>query len=96
VDPVPDTLLLRNSDSAGNGTGISGSVIRNSDHWATEAAPIFLLLSLIIFRQLRICLCGAPSLTRSRVCSFQFFLGIASAAFIRSESHGHMSIFYCL
>jgi hypothetical protein len=31
---------------------------------------------------------GAPSLTRGRVCSFQFLLGIASAAFLRSESNG--------
>jgi hypothetical protein len=50
--------------------------------------PILLLLSLIIFRQLRICLFGVPFLTRSRVCSFQFFLVIASADFLRSESHG--------
>jgi hypothetical protein len=49
---------------------------------------IFPLLSLIIFRQLRICWCGAPFLTRSRVCSFQFFLGIASAAFLTTEFHG--------
>jgi hypothetical protein len=32
VDPVPDPLLLRKSGSAGNGTGPSGSVARNSDH----------------------------------------------------------------
>jgi hypothetical protein len=50
--------------------------------------PIFPNLSLIIFRQLRVCWCEAPSLTRSRVCTFQFLLGIASAAFLRSESHG--------
>jgi hypothetical protein len=37
---------------------------------------------------LRFCWCGAPSLTRSLVCSFQFLPGIASAAFLRSESHG--------
>jgi hypothetical protein len=30
VDPVPDPLLLRKSDSAGNGTQTSGSVARNS------------------------------------------------------------------
>jgi hypothetical protein len=35
-----------------------------------------------------VCWCGAPSLTRSRVCSFQFLLGIASAVFFRSEAHG--------
>jgi hypothetical protein len=32
VDPIPDPLLLRKSGSAGNRTGISGSVARNSDH----------------------------------------------------------------
>jgi hypothetical protein len=43
---------------------------------------------MIIFRLLRVCWCGAPSLTRSRVCTFQFLPGIASSAFLRSESHG--------
>jgi hypothetical protein len=32
--------------------------------------------------------CGAPSLTRSRVCTFQFLPDNTSAAFLRSESHG--------
>jgi hypothetical protein len=32
VDPVPDSLLLRKSGSAGNRTRASGSVGRNSDH----------------------------------------------------------------
>jgi hypothetical protein len=32
VDPVPDTLLLRKSGSAGKRTRTSGSVARNSDH----------------------------------------------------------------
>jgi hypothetical protein len=41
-----------------------------------------------IRRQLRICWCGAPSLSRSRVRSLQFLLGVASAAVISSESHG--------
>jgi hypothetical protein len=40
------------------------------------------------FRQFRVCWCGAPSLMRSWVCTFQFLLGIVSAAFLRSESHG--------
>jgi hypothetical protein len=53
-----------------------------------DPRPIFLLLSLIIFRQLRVCWRGAPTLTRSRVSNFQFLLGIASAAFLRFESHG--------
>jgi hypothetical protein len=50
-----------------------------------DPRPIFHILSLNIFRQLLFCWCGAPSLTRSRVCSFQFLLVIA--AFLRSESH---------
>jgi hypothetical protein len=41
-----------------------------------------------IFWQFRVWWCGAPSLTRSRVCTFQFLPVIASAAFLRSESHG--------
>jgi hypothetical protein len=50
--------------------------------------PIFLLLPLIIFRQLRVCWCEASSLTRSLVCSLQLLQGIAGAAFLRSQSHG--------
>jgi hypothetical protein len=58
---------------------------------------IFPLLSLIIFRQLQFCWCGAPSLMRRRVCSFHFLPGIASAAFLRSESHWtHEHILLCL
>jgi hypothetical protein len=53
-----------------------------------DQRTIFPLSSLIIFRQLRVCWCGAASLTRSRVCSFQILLDIANAAFLRSESHG--------
>jgi hypothetical protein len=52
------------------------------------AATNFSFLSLILFRQLWVCWCGAPSLMRSRICSFQFLPGIASAAFLISESHG--------
>jgi hypothetical protein len=32
MDPVPDALLLIKSGSAGNGTLISGSVAKDSDH----------------------------------------------------------------
>jgi hypothetical protein len=42
----------------------------------------------LFFWHFRVCWCGAPSLTRSRVCTFQFLPGIASAGFLRSESHG--------
>jgi hypothetical protein len=33
VDPVPDSLLHRNSGSAENRTRTSGSIARNSDQW---------------------------------------------------------------
>jgi hypothetical protein len=36
MDPVPETLLLRKSGSAGNRTRASGSVARNFDHYTTE------------------------------------------------------------
>jgi hypothetical protein len=32
IEPFPDPLLFRKSGSAGNRTGTSGSVARNSDH----------------------------------------------------------------
>jgi hypothetical protein len=34
------------------------------------------------------CLCGAPSLTRGRVCLLYMLLALASAVFLRSESLG--------
>jgi hypothetical protein len=52
-----------------------------------DPRPIFTILSLTIFRQLRVCWCGAPCLTKSRVCSFQFLPGITTEL---------MSLFYCL
>jgi hypothetical protein len=38
--------------------------------------------------QLRSCFCGAPSLTRGRVCLLYMLLALASAVFLRSESLG--------
>jgi hypothetical protein len=66
-----------------------------------DPRPVFLLLSLIMFRQLRVCWYGAPSLTRSRVCSFQLLLGLDIRIFLGSESYGThehilLSIFFRL
>jgi hypothetical protein len=47
----------------------------------------FFPLSLLLFL-FRVCWCGEASLTRSRVCTFQFQPGITSTAFLRPESHG--------
>jgi hypothetical protein len=40
----------------------------------------------ITIRQLRVC-CGAPSLTRGRICSLQLLLGLASAFILGAETH---------
>jgi hypothetical protein len=42
----------------------------------------------ITVKQLRVCWCGALSLTRGRVCRLQLFLALTSAAILGSESHG--------
>jgi hypothetical protein len=42
----------------------------------------------IIVRQLRVCSCGALSLTRERVCHLQLLLVLASAVILGSESRG--------
>jgi hypothetical protein len=42
VGPVPDPLLLRKSGSTGNRIRTSGSVARNSDHYATETVYFIL------------------------------------------------------
>jgi hypothetical protein len=47
MDPVPDPLFLRKSGNAGNRTGTSGSVARNSDH--TTEAVYFLLHNIYKF-----------------------------------------------
>jgi hypothetical protein len=38
--PVPDSLLLRKYDSAGNRTRVSGSVAKKPDHETTEAVSV--------------------------------------------------------
>jgi hypothetical protein len=42
----------------------------------------------ITVRQLRVCWCGALSLTRDWVCRLQFLLGLASAVILGSKSRG--------
>jgi hypothetical protein len=42
----------------------------------------------ITVRQLRVCWCGALSLTRGRVCRLQLLLVLASTVILGSESHG--------
>jgi hypothetical protein len=49
--------------------------------WPVSLTTRFLLLS----RQLRVCWCGALSLTRGRVCRLQFLPVLASAVILGSE-----------
>jgi hypothetical protein len=78
--------LISDRRSVGQSVFVSGTHL--------GPAANFFLHSLIIFRQLRVCRCGAPSLTRGMVCVFQLLLGIASVAFPGSESRGtHEHIF---
>jgi hypothetical protein len=46
--------------------------------------------------QLRTCFCGAPSLTRGRVCLLYMLLGLSNASFLGSESLVLAIIFYSL
>jgi hypothetical protein len=62
VNPVPDPLLLRKSDSGGNRIRTSGYVARNSDHLTTKAvgkkyAPSFLFCRDYISLTVRMCVC---------------------------------------
>jgi hypothetical protein len=61
-----------------------------------DPRSIFPFLSLNIFRQLRVCRYGAPPLTRSRVCIFQFFWVSPAQPFSDLILTGPTSIFYCL
>jgi hypothetical protein len=69
--------------------------------WLTVSQPVYLGVYLgikhpsgaydqifITVRQLRVCWCGALSLTRGRVCSLQLLLALASAVILGSESRG--------
>jgi hypothetical protein len=51
---------------------------------------------LIAVRQLRVCWCGALSLTRGRVCRLQLLLALARTVILGSESRGTVTIFDCL
>jgi hypothetical protein len=55
-------------------------------------APIWGLRLDFYYCQLRVCWCGALSLTRERICRLQLLLVLASAVIFGSEPH----LFYCL
>jgi hypothetical protein len=50
----------------------------------------------ITVRLLRVCCCGAPSLTRGRVCLYNFCWPSPGQSFSGPSSAGLMTVFYCL
>jgi hypothetical protein len=54
----------------------------------TVSRPVYLGIKHPTVRQLRVCWCGALSLTRGRVCRLQLLLALANAVICGSESRG--------
>jgi hypothetical protein len=50
----------------------------------------------ITVRQMRVCWCGALSLTRGRFCRLKLLLALASAVILESECRGTRDLFYSL
>jgi hypothetical protein len=70
---------------------VSRSHIATDDQsvgWSWCRAPSGAHDEVFTVLQLRSCFCGAPSLTRWRVCLLYMLLVLASAVFLGSESHG--------
>jgi hypothetical protein len=73
-----DCLLKRQSHIAIDGQSINKS-------WCRAPSGAHDQIFITVW-QLRSCFCGAPSLTRGRVCLLYMLLALASAAFVGSES----------
>jgi hypothetical protein len=74
------SLCRSRSHIATDGQSVSKSWCR-----APSGAPDQIYITIW---QLRSCFCGAPSLTRGRVCLLYMLLTLASAVFLGSESLG--------
>jgi hypothetical protein len=69
--------------------------------WPTVSRPVCLGVKtqdqiFITFRQLWVCWCAMPSLTRGRVCSIQFHWPSSAQLFSGPSPALLMTIFYCL
>jgi hypothetical protein len=85
------SLFVASYDSQGHGGGIRPSLhkvkvtLRLTIFQSVHLAHDHICISLL---QLRSCFCGAPSLTRGRVCVLYMLLALASAVFLGSKSLG--------
>jgi hypothetical protein len=74
---LPQSTALCSTRPGRNGSWVRRSVGQSVSVSGTRLGPATnsVPFSLIIFRRLRVCWCGAPSLMRGRVCSCQVFAG---------------------
>jgi hypothetical protein len=99
LSQIPHFHFVASYDSQGY-----GGVIRSRGRWSlslmlrpTVSWPVCLGIThpseaydqiFVTVRQLRVCSCGALSLTRGWVCRLQLLLAFASAVILESESQG--------
>jgi hypothetical protein len=71
--------LYLDRQSVGQSVLVSGTHLGPATNFSYSLLDFFCTVSVF--------LCGVPSLMRRRVCTFQFLPEIASADFLRSQSH---------
>jgi hypothetical protein len=84
--PLSKSKLYYDLQSVGESILLSGTHL--------GPATNFSILSLVIFRQLRVCWCGAPSLTRGRVCNLQCDDASSVSSYIATDGLS-VSSFWC-
>jgi hypothetical protein len=84
---LTDWLLVTDSISSQSHMNLATDGQSVSKSWCRAASMAHDQIFITVW-QLRSCFCGAPSLTRGRVCLLYMLLVLASAVFLGSESLG--------